>query len=198
MSKNSITALKFHPSKNIFATLGIDETLMIVNVDLDSVEKYVSGRKDAQKVRAAQQFDVSRCDQLALRGISDETVISARALAHWLSFGPALMLAALPAAALLRLSGQTLLRLELGLGIATPGLAALAVMVASLTAGLRRAGALAGLLMLPLAIPLLIFGAGALDPASGSSGFKLLAAVSLLLCALTPFAGGAALRALRE
>lgn len=137
-------------------------------------------------------------DQLALRGISDEAIISARALAHWLSFGPALMLATLPAAALLQLSGVTLLRLELGLAIATPGLAALAVMVASLTAGLRRAGALAGLLMLPLAIPLLIFGAGALDPASGSSGFKLLAAVSLLLCALTPFAGGAALRALRE
>jgi heme exporter protein B len=62
---------------------------------------------------------------------------------------------------------------------------------------LRSSGALAGLLMLPLAVPLLIFGAGSLDPASGSA-LKLLGASSLLLCALTPFAAGAALRALRE
>lgn len=68
MSKNTISAIKFHPTRNIFATLGIDETLMIVNVDLDNIEKYTSGRKDSQKVRASDQFDVSKCDQLSLRG----------------------------------------------------------------------------------------------------------------------------------
>ncbi len=135
-------------------------------------------------------------DQLAVRGISDEGVAGARIVAHWLSFGPALMLAVLPAAALLRLSGETLARLETGLLIGTPGLAALSVMVAAITASLRSAGALAGLLLIPLAIPLLIFGAGALDPL-GSSAFKLLAAVSLLLVAIAPFASGAAIRAMR-
>jgi heme exporter protein B len=136
-------------------------------------------------------------DQLTVRGVSAEIIAIAKIIAHWLSFGPPLMLAAFPAAALLRLEGDTLWRLELGLLIGTPSLAALGVMVACLTSGLRSSGALAGLLMLPLAVPLLIFGAGSLDPASGSA-LKLLGASSLLLCALTPFAAGAALRALRE
>jgi heme exporter protein B len=136
-------------------------------------------------------------DQLAVRGISDEAIAAAKMIAHWLSFGPALMLAALPASALLRLSGASLARLEAGLLLGTPGLAALSVTVAALTASLRGAGALAGLLLIPLAIPLLIFGAGALDP-FGSSAFKLLAAVSLLLVAMAPFAAGAAIRAMRS
>jgi heme exporter protein B len=136
-------------------------------------------------------------DQLAVRGIADEFVAVAKIAAHWLGFGPALMLAALPAAALLRLDGGTLASVELGLLLGTPGLAALGVMVAALTSGLRGASALTGLLMLPLAIPILIFGAGSLAP-MGTGGFKLLAAASLLLCAVAPFATGAALRALRS
>ena len=63
----------------------------------------------------------------------------------------------------------------------------------ALVAGLRGAGAVAGLVMLPLAIPLLIFGAGALQ--DGSGALKLLAAVSLLLVAGAPFLAGAAIRA---
>jgi heme exporter protein B len=136
-------------------------------------------------------------DQYAVRGISDEVVALAKTVAHWLAFAPALMLAVLPAAALLRLEGATLWTLELGLLLGTPGLAALGVMVAALTAGLRGASALAGLLVLPLAIPLIIFGAGSLGP-SGVGGLKLLAASSLFLVAMAPFAAGAAMRALRD
>jgi heme exporter protein B len=136
-------------------------------------------------------------DQYAVRGISDEIVALAKTVAHWLAFAPALMLAALPAAALLRLEGATLQTLELGLFFGTPGLAALGVMVAALTAGLRGASALAGLLVLPLAIPLIIFGAGSLGP-SGVGGLKLLAASSMFLVAIAPFAAGAAMRALRD
>ena len=76
-------------------------------------------------------------------------------------------------------------------------LAALGLLVATLTAGLRSSGALAGLLALPLAVPLLIFGAGTLGDGSGAA-LKFLAAASLLLVAITPFAGGAAIRAGRE
>jgi heme exporter protein B len=136
-------------------------------------------------------------DQLAVRGIADEFIALAKMAAHWLGFGPALMLAALPAAALLRLDANTLAIVELGLLLGTPGLAALGVMVAALTCGLRGASALTGLLMLPLAIPILIFGAGSLAP-SGVGGLKLLAAASLLLCAIAPFAAGAAIRAARS
>jgi heme exporter protein B len=136
-------------------------------------------------------------DQFAVRGIADEIVAIAKIAAHWLGFGPALMLAAIPAAALLHLDGATLLTVEIGLLLGTPGLAALGVMTASLTSGLRGASALTGLLMLPLAIPILIFGAGSLGP-SGVGGLKLLAAASLLLVAIAPFATGAALRGLRD
>ncbi|MBU3078142.1 heme exporter protein CcmB [Sphingomonas quercus] len=133
-------------------------------------------------------------DQYAARGISDEGVAAAKIAAHWLGFGPPLMLAALPAAALLRLDGPTLALTEAGLALGTPALAALAVTVSALTAGLRGGGALAGLMMLPLAVPLLIFGAGAAQP----TALRLLAATSLIMLAGAPFAAGAALRATRD
>ena len=136
-------------------------------------------------------------DQWALRGIAEETILAARILAHWLSFGPPLMLATLPAAALLGLDGAQLRGVELGLRAGTPGLAAIGVTIAALTAGLRGGAALGGLLVLQLAVPLLIFGAGSLQP-GGAGGLALCAAASLGAIALAPFAGGAALRALRE
>ena len=136
-------------------------------------------------------------DQFAARGIADEAIAAAKIVAHWLSFGPPLMLAALPGAALLGLDASTLGRLEAGLAIGTPALAALGVTVAALTVGLRGAGALAGLVLLPLAVPLLIFGAGALVPGNVQA-LKLLAATALLLTSGASFAAGAALRSFRD
>jgi heme exporter protein B len=141
-------------------------------------------------------LELGTFDQLALRGLSEEAIVAVRVLAHWLSFGPPLMLATLPAAALLGLDGERLRLVLLGLLVGTPGLAALGVTVAALTAGLRGGVALAGLLVIPLAVPLLIFGAGSLA-SGGNSGIALTAAVSLVLVALTPFAAGAAVRAAR-
>lgn len=141
--------------------------------------------------------DAGVLDQIALRGVGDEVMMLARLIAHWLGFGPALMIATLPASALLKLDGATVWMLELGLLIGTPALAALGLLVASLTAGLRSSGALAGLLALPLAVPLLIFGAGTLGDGSGAA-LKFLGAASLLLVAITPFGAGAAIRAGRE
>ncbi len=137
-------------------------------------------------------------DQWALRGISEELVVAIRLIAHWLSFGPFLMLAALPASALLGIDETTLRTVELGLLAGTPGLAAIGVIIAAVTVSLRGGGAaLAGLLVIPLAVPLLIFGAGSLST-GGQGGIALTAAISLLLVAITPFAGGAAIRAARE
>lgn len=137
-------------------------------------------------------------DQLVLRGMSEESIALAKLAGHWLSFGPPLMLAALPASALLKLPYETLIRLELGLLAGTPGLAALTLIVAALTAGLRGTGALAGLLLLPLAVPILIFGAGLTEPGGEAGALKMLAAMSLLLVAVAPFAAGAAIRAGRD
>ncbi|MCM8730482.1 heme exporter protein CcmB [Hephaestia sp. GCM10023244] len=135
-------------------------------------------------------------DQLAIRGMSMAAVAAAKIAAHWLSFGPPLMLAGLIAAGMLGIDRDTLLMIELGLAIGTPGLAALAVATGALVAGLRGAGAVAGLVMLPFAVPLLIFGAGSVD--GGPGAVKLLAAVSLLLLAGAPFVAGAAIRAARD
>ena len=136
-------------------------------------------------------------DQLAVRGMSEEAVAFAKLAGHWLSFGPPLMIAALPASALLKLPGDVLWRLELGLLLGTPALAALTLAVSSLTLGLRGTGALAGLLTLPLAIPVLIFGAGLVE--GGADGaLKLLAAVALLYVAACPLVTGAAMRAARD
>ena len=128
-------------------------------------------------------------DQLAIHGIAEESVALAKALAHWISFGPLLLIAAIPGSALLAMNGDALLRAELALAIGTPGLASLAVAIAAVTSGLPRAGSLAGLLMLPLAVPLLIFGA--------ANALLLEAAVSLLLTAGAPFVAGGAIRASR-
>jgi heme exporter protein B len=128
-------------------------------------------------------------DQLALHGLADESIAAAKILAHWLTFAPLLLVAAVPGAALLAMDGASLARVEIALAIGTPGLAALAVAIAAVTAGLPRAGSLAGLLLLPLAVPLLIFGA--------ANALLLEAAISLLLTAGAPFVAGAAIRASR-
>ncbi len=136
-------------------------------------------------------------DQLVVRGHGEGTILLAKLAAHWLSFGPPLLVAVLPAAALLKLDTQTLIIVEAGLALGTPGLAALALLVAALTAGLKSSSALAGLLVLPLAVPILIFGAGSLGTA-GVGALKLVAASSLILIVLCPLIGGAALRAGRD
>ena len=128
-------------------------------------------------------------DQLALHGVAEESVAFAKIIAHWLTFAPLLLVAAVPASAMLAMDGESLLRTEVALAVGTPALAALAIAVAAVTAGLPRAGALAGLLLLPLAVPLLIFGA--------ADALALEAAVSLLLTAGTPFVAAAAIRSSR-
>lgn len=135
-------------------------------------------------------------DQLAIAGISEEAIGAAKIIGHWLTFGPLLLLAAVPGSFLLGLEGEALLAPLIAVGIGTPALAALAVAVAALTSGLPRAGALGGLLLMPLAVPLLIFGAAAAG--GGSEGaLKLEAAITLLIVAGAPFVTGAAIRAAR-
>jgi len=128
-------------------------------------------------------------DQLALHDVAEESVAVAKIVAHWLTFAPLLLIATVPASALLAMDGMLFARTELALAIGTPGLAALALAVAAVTAGLPRAGAMAGLLLLPLAVPLLIFAV--------ANAVLLEAAISLLLTAGAPFVAAVAIRAAR-
>ena len=138
----------------------------------------------------APDVDDGSIDQLIARGIPLELVCAARILAHWIGFAVPL-LAALPVAGvLLGLSGDDGTRIAIGLALGTPALASLAVVAAALTAGLKGGGALAGLIVLPLALPVLIFGVGS----DVAGAFRLLGAASLVAMAIGPFAAAAALR----
>jgi heme exporter protein B len=129
-------------------------------------------------------------DQLIARGIALELVCAARILAHWVGFAVPL-LAALPVAGvLLGLNSEDGIRIAIALALGTPALASLAVVAAALTAGLKGGGALAGLIVLPLALPVLIFGVGS----DVAGAFRLLGAASLVALAVGPFAAAAALK----
>ncbi len=136
-------------------------------------------------------------DQLALRGWSDEWVAGTKMIGHSLSFGLPLLIACFVGSALVGLPETKLTMLIGGLALALPALSGLSVTIAALTAGLNGASALAGLLLIPLAVPILIFGVGTLGD-QPASALQLLGATSLAIAALSPFAAGAALRALRE
>ena len=133
-------------------------------------------------------------DQLAIRGWSDELVATIKITGQLVAFAIPLLLASIIASALIGLPETKLITLLLGLAIALPALAGLSVTISALTAGLNGASALGGLLFIPLAIPILIFGAGTLSDDPGNA-MQLLAATSLAIAALSPFAAGAALRA---
>jgi heme exporter protein B len=135
-------------------------------------------------------------DQLAVRGWSDEIVAAAKISGHVAAFGLPLLIASVIASVLIGLPEGKLSVLLCGLALALPALAGLGVIIASLTAGLHGASALGGLLLVPLAVPLLIFGAGTLSDDPGNA-MQLLAATSLAMLAIAPFAAGAALQAAR-
>lgn len=133
-------------------------------------------------------------DQLTLRGWSDEMVAAAKIIGQLFAFALPLLFATVIASALIGLPEAKLLTLLIGLALALPALSGLSVTIAALTAGLNGASALGGLLLIPLAIPILIFGAGTLAETPGNA-MQLLAATSLAIAALSPFAAGAALKA---
>ena len=133
-------------------------------------------------------------DQLMVRGIASETLATSRILALWLGFGGPLLVAVPLAGLLLSLDAGGILRLMPGLFAGALGLAALAVLAASVTLGARGGGGLVALLIVPLAIPMLLFGSR--PEQAGSLG--LVVAAALILAAVAPFAAGAAVRTSRS
>ncbi len=142
--------------------------------------------------------DDGTLEQLALSGQSLMVIVAAKTAAHWLVSGvPLVVVSPLVATALnIPLEAFGIMMLSLGLGSLT--LSWLGAIGAGLTIGLRRGNVLISLIVLPLAMPLLIFGAGATDRAIAGSNaagaLYLLAALCVLTCTLAPFAAAAALR----
>lgn len=137
-------------------------------------------------------------DLLATAPLPLEGVVAVKALAHWLVTGLPLALFAPVLGLLLHLPGAAQPWLVGSLLLGTPALSMLGAFGAAVTVGLRRGGLLMSLLVLPLYMPTLIFGAEAVR--RGAQGMDpgtplvFLAAITLAVLALMPFAGAAALR----
>jgi heme exporter protein B len=142
--------------------------------------------------------DDGTLEQLALSGQPLGIIVVAKTVAHWLVSGGALVLASPLVAAALGIPGPAFATMMLSLALGTLTLSWLGAIGAGLTVGLKRGNVLLSLIVLPLAMPLLIFGAGATDRAiSGASpagALYFLAALCVLTCTLAPFAATVALR----
>ncbi|MDB5369901.1 MAG: ccmB [Roseomonas sp.] len=138
-------------------------------------------------------------DQLLLSGLSGTQIAAVKALAHWLTTGGPLLLASPIACAMLNLPVPAWGVAALALGLATLFLSLLGTAGAALTLGARRGGVLLPLLVLPLAIPAMIFGAAGIEAAASGAAWQpfllLLGALAAAALPLAPFAAGAALRA---
>ena len=127
-----------------------------------------------------------------------EAVVSIKALAHWLTTGLPLVLVAPLLGILLNLPGPGFFWLVSSLAIGTPALSVIGTFGAALTVGVKRGGLLLSLLVLPLYVPTLIFGAEVAR--RGASGLALetpllmLAGITFATIALMPFASAAVLR----
>jgi len=142
--------------------------------------------------------DDGTLEQLALSGQGLTLIVVAKTFAHWLVTGVALVLASPVVATALGIPGSAFTTMMLSLGLGTLTLSWLGAIGAGLTVGLRRGNVLLSLIVLPLAMPLLIFGAGATDRAlsgvSPTGALYFLAALCVFTCTLAPFAATAALR----
>ena len=146
----------------------------------------------------ALDFEDGSLDLLATAPLPLEGAVAIKAAAHWITTGLPLVVAAPLFGMLLHLPAQAVPYLLISLLIGTPALSMLGAFGAAITVGLRRGGLLLSLLVLPLYVPTLLFGAEAVR--RGAAGMDATtplvfqAAITLLTCALIPFAAAAAIR----
>jgi heme exporter protein B len=137
-------------------------------------------------------------DVIALSPLPLEFAVFAKCAAHWVSTGLPLALISPALALVVDLDPRAIETLVLSLLVGTPVLSLIGAVAAALTLGARRQGVLLSLLVLPLYVPPLIFGAGAVEASALGSGPRadllLLGALTLAALALCPWASAAALR----
>ena len=147
----------------------------------------------------ALDFEDGSLELLATAPIPMEGVVAVKSLAHWLVTGLPLTLVSPVLALLLNLTPAGYTWLVLALLLGTPALSVIGAFGAALTVGLKRGGLLLSLLVLPMYVPTLIFGAEVVK--RGAAGLDLatplllLAGITLGAVALLPFASAAAIRA---
>jgi heme exporter protein B len=135
---------------------------------------------------------------LALSSLPLELAVLAKCAAHWVATGLPLALISPFLALLVDLEPDAIPVLLLGLLLGTPALSLIGSVAAALTLGARRQGAVLSLLVLPLYVPPLVFGAGAVEASAAGAGGRayllILGALTLAALPLCPWASAAALR----
>jgi len=145
-------------------------------------------------------YDDGSLDLLALGPLSFELVVLTKACVHWLTAGLPLAVMAPLLGFLVNIAPWQVMPLAAAMIIGSLGISLLAALGAAVTMGLRRGGMMVSLLILPLYVPIMIFGVAASAPptaiqGSGLSSLIILAALSLAALAVVPIAASAALRA---
>lgn len=144
-------------------------------------------------------YEDGSLELLVLTPTSLMVVVLAKVLAHWLTTGLPLLVAAPILAVLLHMNADGFAILMLTMLIGTPVLSLIGAIGAALVLGARRGGVLVSLLILPLYVPVLIFGVGAIDAAvQGLSAEPHLLILGALLAACLPLAPWATAAALRQ
>jgi heme exporter protein B len=137
-------------------------------------------------------------EQLALSSLSLELTVLAKCAAHWVATGLPLTLSSPLLALSIDIEPAAIPILVLSLLLGTPALSLIGSIPAALTLGARRQGIVLSILVLPLYVPSLIFGAGAVEASAAGVGERayllILGALSLAALALCPWASAAALR----
>jgi heme exporter protein B len=153
------------------------------------------------RIFAADHEDGS-LDQLLLSSVPLELIAAAKGFSHWLASGLPLVIVTPLLGLMLGVEPHALATVALTLLVGTPGVTFLGLAAAGLSAALPRGGLLGAVLVLPLAIPLLIFGVVTTNAAIIGEGlgspFRFLCAISLFFLVLGPVAAAAALRHVRE
>ena len=146
----------------------------------------------------ALDFEDGSLDLLATAPVPLEGVVAMKAFAHWLTTGLPLTIAAPFLAVLLNMPDQGFIWLVVTLGLGTPALSFIGTFGAALTVGLKRGGLLLSLLVLPLYVPTLIFGAEALRRGTlgldNTTPLLMLAGITAGVVALLPFVAAATIR----
>lgn len=142
-------------------------------------------------------------DLLLMSDTPLELVVLVKCLAHWTVTGLPLVIAAPLFGLMLAQEGEAMLAVGVSLLVGTPALAMLGAIGAALTVTLRRGGLLMAILVMPLAIPMLIFGVSTAAAATSATTpflppFLILCALTLATLAAAPFAAAAALRHMSE
>lgn len=147
-------------------------------------------------------FEDGTLDQLLLNGQSMTLVVLAKVIAHWLTTGVPLIIMSPILAITLQLPGEGYGVLMLALILGTPTVSLVGALGAALVLGARRGGVLLSLLVLPLYIPVLIFGTAAVEAAltgmPSSPMLSILGGFALIAIVLCPFGTAAALRQAAE